>query len=177
MEPKPYVVELDPETNTLLKMYLFQNIQNLEVIRSNIIQGVWNCAAIKPNLIIEPFQVAVAANRAVLSEKQGALVTKTVFSEILYNLSLTRNITQSLTRFGIEKDPNLLICFLVTDQSDASKDILPQIEGEMLPMSDLNGFTCSKNLKSIYKLKDIPTHQDLTDVIVSRMVTKNFVTH
>ncbi|KAJ8730455.1 hypothetical protein PYW07_017493 [Mythimna separata] len=177
MTREPYVVELDPDTKTILKMYLFQKVQNVEMIRNNIVQGVWSCAAIKPQLIIEPFQVAVAANRAVLAQKQNAMVTKTVYSEILYNLSLSKNITQSLSKFGIEKDSNLLICFLVTEESDASKEILPQIEGESLPMSDLNDFTCKKSLSSVYKLNNVQSHQDLVDVIVSRMVTKNFVAH
>ncbi|KAJ8727815.1 hypothetical protein PYW08_016200 [Mythimna loreyi] len=173
----PYVIQLDPDTKTMLKMFLFQKVQNVEVIRNNIVQGVWNCAAIKPQLIIDPFQVAVAANRAVLALQQSAMVTRTVYSEILYNLSLSKNITQSLSKFGIEKDTNLLICFLVTEESDASEEILPQINGESLPMSDLKNFTCKKTLNTVYKLNNVQTHQDLLDVIVSRMVTKNFVTH
>lgn len=177
MAQDPYVVELDPDTKTKLKIYLFQNVQNVELIRNNIVQGVWSCAAIKPQLIVEPFQVAVATNRAVLAQKQNAMVTRTVFSEILYNLSLSKNISQSLNKFGIEKDTNLLICFLVTEESDASKEILPQIEGESLHMSDLRKFTCKKTLNSVYKLNNLQSDQDLTDVIVSRMVTKNFVTH
>ena len=177
MAREPYVVDLDPDTKTKLKMYLFQNVQNVELIRNNIVQGVWSCAAVKPQLIVEPFQVAVAANRAVLSQKQNTMVTRTVFSEILYNLSISKNITQSLSKFGIEKDTQLLICFLVTEESDASKEILPHIEGELLPMSDLKEFTCKKTLNNAYKLNNIPSDQDLIDVIVSRMATKSFVTH
>lgn len=177
MAREPHVVQLDPDVKTTLKMYLFQNVENVEVIRNNIVQGVWSCTAIKPQLIQDPFQVAVAANRAVLSHKQNIMVTRTVFSEILYNLSISKNITQSLSKFGIEKDTELLICFLVTEESDASEKILPQIKGELLPMSDLKKFTCRKTLKNVYKLNSIPTDQHLVDVIVSRMVTKNFVTH
>ncbi|CAH0701505.1 unnamed protein product [Spodoptera exigua] len=177
MTPEPYIVDLDPDTKTTLKMYLIENVRNSEVIRNNIIHGVWKCAAIKPELIIEPFQVAVAANKAVLSEKYNTMVTRTVFSEILYNLSITKNITQSLSRFGIEKDTNLLLCFLVTEDSDTSSEILLQIEGEFIPMNDLKRFTSAKNLNNQYKLNTLEKSQELADIIISRMVTKSFVTH
>ncbi|XP_022836166.1 EKC/KEOPS complex subunit Tprkb-like [Spodoptera litura] len=177
MTPEPYIVELDPDTKTTLKIYLFENVRNAEVIRNNIIQGVWKCSAIKPELIIDPFQVAVAANKAVLSEKHNTMVTRTVFSEILYNLSITKNITQSLTRFGIEKDTNLLLCFLVTESLDTSTEILSQIEGECTSISDLKKFTSMKNLNNQYKLNTLEKNAELTDIIVSRMVTKSFVTH
>ncbi|XP_035432916.1 EKC/KEOPS complex subunit Tprkb [Spodoptera frugiperda] len=177
MTPEPYIVELDPDTKTTLKIYLFENVRNVEAIRNNIIQGVWKCAAIKPELIVEPFQVAVAANKAVLSEKQNTMVTRTVFSEILYNLSITKNITQSLSRFGIEKDTNLLLCFLITEDVDTSTEILSQIEGEFTPISDLKRFTSMKNLNNQYRLNTLEKNQELTDIIVSRMVTKSFVTH
>ncbi|XP_075973113.1 EKC/KEOPS complex subunit TPRKB-like [Anticarsia gemmatalis] len=177
MSPEPHIVELDPDTKTTLKMYLYKNVQNVEAIRNNIIKGVWSCAVIKPSLILDPFQVAVAANRAVVAEKLNTMVTRTVFAEILYNLSLTKNITQSLSKFGIEKDENLLVCFLVTAERDLSSEILPLIEGEPCPITELNNFTSIKDVKSAYKLNSFKSDDGLLDVVVSRMVTKNFVSY
>lgn len=177
MSAKPHVVELDPDTKTSLKIYLFKNVRNVETIRNNIIKGNWSCAVIKPSLILDPFQVAVAANRAVVAEKAGNMVTRTVFAEILYNLSLTKNITQSLSKFGIEKDQDLLVCFLVTEEKDTSDEILPQIEGEQCAMSQLSDFTCMKDVKSAYKLNNFKNDESLLDIVVSRMVTKNFVSY
>ncbi|KAM3956927.1 EKC/KEOPS complex subunit Tprkb [Aphomia sociella] len=172
-----YSCELDPETNTILQMYLFKNVRNIEAIRNNIVNGVWNCAVIKPSLILDPLQVSVAANRAVVSEKYNTMVTRTVFAEILYNLSLTKNISQSLSKFGIEKDNNLLVCFLITPDKDDSKEIIQQIEGELCPVDQLCHYTNLKDIKSVYKLNNIKADVNLLDVIVSRMVTKNIVTH
>ncbi|CAG4992332.1 unnamed protein product [Colias eurytheme] len=62
---------LDSDTKTNLKIYLFKNVQNVDIIRNNIVKGVWNCAAIKPSLVVDPLQIAVAANRAVVAEKAG----------------------------------------------------------------------------------------------------------
>ncbi|XP_041978601.1 EKC/KEOPS complex subunit TPRKB-like [Aricia agestis] len=169
---KHFQCTLDSDTNTSLELYLFKNVQNVEDIRSNIIQGIWKCAVIKPTLILNPFQVAVAANRAVLSEKSNSLVTKTVYSEILYNLSISKNISQSLSKFGIEKEDSILVCFLSEENRE---DVLKQIEGEQCDICELSQFTNEKDLKSTYKLNNIKGDCDLLDVIVSRIVTKNFV--
>lgn len=174
MTPKPYICDLDADTKTKLNIYLFKNVKNVEDIRNHITRGEWNCAVIKPSLIVDPFQIAVAANKAVVSEKDKSMVTRTVYAEILYNLSLTKNISQSLSKFGIEKDDNLLVCFLMTPENDYSKDILPKIQGELCSMSELSNLTNMKDVKSAYKLNNYK-NVDLLDVIVSRMVTKSFV--
>lgn len=176
MSIEPYICDLDAVTNTTLTMYLYKNVENVEEIRNNIIKGDWKCAVIKPNLIIDPFQVAVAANKAAVSEKDGSMVTRSVFGEILYNLSLTKNISQSLSKFGIEKENNLLVCFLIRPDQDYSNEILQKIHGEPCAIGELKHLTSVKDVKSIYKLNNY-NKEDLLDVIVSRIVTKSFVSH
>lgn len=177
MTSESYSCELDPETGTILTIYLFKNVQNVETIRSNIIKGCWNCAIIKPSLILDPFQVVVAANRAILSQKHNSMLTRTVYSEILFNLSLSKNISQSLSKFGIENDQELLVCFLVTPESDNSAGIISLIEGELCPISELSSFTREQDVKQVYKLNNFKCNDSLLDVVVSRMVTKSFVPH
>ncbi|XP_045771420.1 EKC/KEOPS complex subunit Tprkb-like [Maniola jurtina] len=177
MSVEPYECDLDPDTNTSLKVYLFKDVKNVETIRKNVIKGLWKCSIIKPSLILDVFQVAVAANRAVLSEKTQTMVTKTVHSELLYNLSLTKNISQSLSKFGIEKDNSLLVCFLINDDGDVSQDIVKEIDGEQCPLTSLNSFTNIQDLKTVYKLNNLKSDVDLLDIIVSKMVTKNFINH
>ncbi|XP_046979125.1 EKC/KEOPS complex subunit Tprkb-like [Vanessa cardui] len=176
MSPEPYTCALDPNTETRVKIYLMRDVKNIETIRSNVIDGTWKCAVIKPSLILDILQVVVAANRAVLSERSNTMVTKTVYSEILYNLSLTKNISQSLSKFGVEKDPSVLICFLV-NETDESENIINAIDGELCPLSELNKFTNLKDVKSVYKLNNLKSDLDFLDVIISRMVTKSFVSH
>lgn len=177
MSPEYYSCDLDPETGASIRIYLFKNVKNVEVIRNNIINGIWNCAIIKPSLILDPFQVAVAANRAVLAQKHSSMVTRTIYAEILFNLSLSKNISQSLSKFGMEKDRELLVCFIVTSESVACEDILSQIEGELCPMTELGQFTQEQDVKQTYKLNNYKCKDRLLDVVVSRMVTKSFVSH
>lgn len=173
-----YTCPLDPETKTIAKIYLIKNVKNIGTIRTNIVKGNWKCAVIKPSLILDVFQVVVAANRAVVSERAHTMMTKTVYSEILFNLSLTKNISQSLSKFGIEKDNNILICFLIEDIDEKySEEIIEQIEGECCPVSDLTKFSNLNDIKSVYKIKNVKNDVDILDVIVNRMVTKSFINH
>ncbi|XP_023945846.1 EKC/KEOPS complex subunit Tprkb-like [Bicyclus anynana] len=174
---EPYTCNLDPDTKTRLEVYLYKDVKNVENIRQNIINGSWKCSVIKPSLIVNMFQVAVAANRAVLAEKSQTMITKTVYSELLYNLSLTKNISQSLSKFGIEKDDSILVCFLIDGNNDVSQEILKEIDGEQCPISSLNSFTNMKDVKSTYKLNNLKSEVCLLDIIVSKMVTKSFVNH
>lgn len=175
MTQEVYSCQLDPITNTILKIYLFRNVQNVEAIRSNIISGAWSCAIVKPSLILDPFQIAVAANKAAIAQKQGMMVTRTVYAELLFNLSLSKNITQSLNKFGVERDQNMLVCFLITPEVDVCEEILPQIEGERCSFQELPTLTSIKDVKQVYKLNELKDH--LLDVVVSKMVTKSFVSH
>lgn len=175
---KPYTCELDGETNTTLKMYLVKNVKNLETLKSKVIEGVWMCGVVNAELVVDPLQVAVAANAAVVALHRGTMLTRTVYGEILYNLSLTKNISQSLSKFGINKGRELLLCFLVTPDKDSSEDVIPQIEGDLCPMAELSTVTNMKEIKTAYKLNNFKgTNTSLLDIIVSRMVTKNIVSH
>ena len=44
--------------------------------------------------ILDPFQVLVAANKAWQTSENGAKKTKTVFSEVLYSLSISGNVCE-----------------------------------------------------------------------------------
>ncbi|KAG7303146.1 hypothetical protein JYU34_013178 [Plutella xylostella] len=178
MAIEPYICPLDPETGSHLKLYLFKDVENVEEIRSNIVSGAWDCAAINPRLVLAPLQVATAAGRAALAARRGALVTRSPAAELLFNLSLSKNISQSLSKFGLGTSGELLVGFIVHSE-DRSEAILPQIKGEMVPIEQLRTFTDMKELKTVYKLKSLgeKSDEDLLDVIISRMVTKNFISH
>ncbi|VVC95480.1 EKC/KEOPS complex subunit Tprkb-like [Leptidea sinapis] len=176
MSDYQYTSYLDPELKTSLKIFLFKNVNNVDDIRKNIIGGVWKCAAIKPSLVLDPFQVIVAANRAAIAEKFGNMITKTVHSEIIYNLSISKNISQSLKKFGIDQDESLLLCFLSTDDDNEFESVVKQVDGEQCPLTELSRYTDIKQVKDVYKLGSVGKDTDLLDIIVSRIVTKNFVT-
>lgn len=158
-------------------MYLFKNVKNLETLKSKVIEGAWLCGVVNAELVLDPLQVAVAANAAVVAQLRGTMLTRTVYGEILYNLSITKNISQSLSKFGINKGRDLLLCFLVRPDRDDSEDIIPQLKGDLCPITELSTVTNMKEIKTAYKLNNFKSNISLLDIILSRMVTKSFVSH
>ncbi|XP_028167559.1 EKC/KEOPS complex subunit Tprkb-like [Ostrinia furnacalis] len=179
LKKQVYLCKLDPESGVTLHVHLFKNVRNVEDIRMNILKGTWKCAIIKPALILDPLQIAVAANKAVISEQRNAMTTRNVYTEVLFNLSITKNIGQSLNKFGIEKDTDMLVCFLIASE-DNSAEILSKIEGERCPISSLIEFRDLRKIKNVYKFNGLKCDVDLQEmlnIIISRMVTKNIVSY
>lgn len=174
-------VELDEETGKFLTLYLFANVSNTDEIRKMVISGELKCCVLKAGFIVDPFQVIVAANKAVVSEKYGKLTTRTLYSEILFNLSLSKNITNSLTKFGIDdKEENILLA-VIHDAENADiavKYPLAIVKGERVTMSRLNRFCDVNAVKKIYKIEEAELKiSTLIDCVVSKINTKDFASY
>lgn len=64
--------------------------------------------------IADPFQVLVAANRAVHLNKTGKMTTKNVHSEVLFCLSASKNVRISiLTSFPFALEPLLVLSLIL----------------------------------------------------------------
>ncbi|KAJ3199506.1 COPII coat GTPase [Entophlyctis luteolus] len=60
--------------------------------------------AVNPALVVDAFQLQIACMRALLNEANGAMKTKTLMSEILFSLSPSTSISDSLKHFGVADD-------------------------------------------------------------------------
>ena len=172
-----YTVPLDPATEMLCTLYLFTNIENSDEIRRKVINGELCCSIIKAALIADPFQVLVAANRAAINAKMNRLTTKSLYTEVLFNLSISKNISRSLMEFGItDNDKNILVVVIHKKNDDESKLITDHIKGENMSISRLSEFTDLELIRKTYKIdKDELTVSNLTNSIVSRISCKDFI--
>lgn len=177
MKENIYSCNLDAETGAKLNLYLYKEVKNLKELREKVMNGSLKCCIIKPSLVCSPFQVSVAANKALLSAKRGTMTTRTIFSEVLFNLSLSKNITQSLIKFGIDdKETNLLVAIIEQDGEDTS-EILGNIDGVQCSIDDLEKFSDTKLIEKAYKVQNCKQISQLTDLVVSKIVTKDFISH
>lgn len=167
---------LDGKTSSSVVLTLFTNLQNPQEIRDNLKNGTVQFCAIRPQLIYDAFQVVVAANKAVAAEK---LTTKTVYSEILFNLSFSKNITQSFQKFGLEeKGKNVLVAVIVqNDAVDEAKKLMDVVKGDVVDLGKLREFCDVNALKKAYKLSDCETKNSdvLLGSVVSRIAAKDLI--
>jgi tRNA threonylcarbamoyladenosine modification (KEOPS) complex Cgi121 subunit len=171
-----YTLELDELTEKQLSVYLYNNIHNIEELHKKLLNKELPCCIIKANLILDPFQIVIAANKAALNEKYGQLVTRSLYTEIIYYLSISKNISQSLTTFGISNDTvNALVIFIhnVQEKESAEKLVIDCIKGERIPISKLSEIADLNLIKKTYKInKDELKASSLLDSIVSRISEK-----
>lgn len=170
-----YELKLDPSVEAKLVVKLFDNVKNMGALKQKVLSGDLECCLIKPSLIVHPFQIAVAANKALVAEK---LTTRTVYSEILFNLSISKNITQSLQTFGVDdKMTHVLTAVIVKDKAESTEELIhKEIDGDQVDLSKLKDFNNIAAIQKSYKLSKLEIENSLMESIVSKIAAKELIT-
>ena len=92
---------------------------------------------------------------------------------------LTFQISDCFRRFGIgEKDSSILVV-AISEQGkseDDLKEVRALIQGDEVSIDKLSDLTDVAEVKKMYKVKDLELNVGtLTEAVVARMVTKDFV--
>uniref|UniRef100_A0A1B6C578 EKC/KEOPS complex subunit CGI121 n=1 Tax=Clastoptera arizonana TaxID=38151 RepID=A0A1B6C578_9HEMI len=170
------VRQFNLECNKVIQFALMSDVKNIKGIRESVLNQTLKCAIVKANLIVDVFQLLIAANKAVISQALGKLTSKTLYTEVLFNLSLSKNISQSLVKFGIDDSVTDVIVILIGEnKSDLKMDnILSVIDGYHQDFSQLLKYTNIKLVKQIYKICDLElTKSTLLDLIISKIAFKD----
>ncbi|XP_070709850.1 EKC/KEOPS complex subunit TPRKB [Pempheris klunzingeri] len=167
-------LELFPDY-TVTQM-LFKEVTNAADLRQSAMAGKINGALINPTMLVSPFQVLVAVNKAVNLQKTGKMKTRSLYSEIIFNLSPTNNISEAFRRFGISdgNDSVLVVLVHTKDESQPLSDITDKVNGRQVPVEDVSSLSDHEKIKKLYKIT--PQEEkcgNLLDAIVCRMATKD----
>ena len=119
-------------------------------------------------MTVNPFQILVAANKAVHLSKMGKMKTRTLPTEIIFNLSPNNSISQALKNSGITaNDTSILTAFIEEGEKHINQeDVISQIESHQVSL---------KNLLEITNITEIKRYflGILLNVITCRMSTKD----
>ncbi|XP_077565586.1 EKC/KEOPS complex subunit TPRKB [Stigmatopora nigra] len=167
-------LELFPEVS--VTQILFKDVKNAADLRKNAIDGEIQGALINPTMLLSPFQVLVAANKAVHLQKMNKMKTKSLFSEIIFNLSPNNKISEAFKTFGISDSDNCVLVVLVhdKDESQLRADITTKVDGLQIPVDEMTSFSNVEKIKKLYKVT--PEEEEcgtLQDAIICRMAIKD----
>ncbi|XP_071784131.1 EKC/KEOPS complex subunit Tprkb-like [Asterias amurensis] len=169
-----FELELFPGSSVYIA--LFKDVKNSEELKKNIMAGEIDAVLLSPKMIVDPFQLMVAANKALHIKKNGLkMSTRNVNTEVLFNLSPTRNISASFKRFGLSKeDSGLVVVTLEDDAGEKVNAVERLVQGDIVPLDELSNFNDYSLIKQVYKVDEEELGVcSLLDAVVSRMATKD----
>ncbi|KAK3101841.1 hypothetical protein FSP39_006746 [Pinctada imbricata] len=140
-------------------------------------KGLFEATLLKTSLILDPFQVIVAVNKAVHQQKINKMMTKTVHSEILFSLSPRKNISNAFKTFGMgDKDTSVFVAILNDHDKSTMSVIQNLIKGRQVDPYQVSELTNLQSIKEVYNLSETELSVSNTlDAVVSRIASKDIV--
>lgn len=174
LQPDPY----DISQKRLFRACIFRDVKNVGELRQALRDGTIDAALIKPELVLEVFTLLAAANRAVHQAAHNRLYTRSLHAELIYSLSPTRNIAESLVTFGIGENSRDLIVGIFNDESgEKMVEISKRIDGIPTSLDQLPYLANYEMIKKVYHVSEPEFNEEtISDAIIMRIITKDFMT-
>ncbi|XP_029317817.1 EKC/KEOPS complex subunit TPRKB [Cottoperca gobio] len=170
--------ELELFPDLAVTQMLFKDVRNAAELRQCAVEGKINGALINPTMLVHPFQVLVAANKAVNLHKVGKMKTRSLNSEIIFNLLPTNNISEAFKRFGCSDGDDSVLVVLVhnKDESLLLSDITARVSGRQVPVEEVSSLTDHGKIRKLFKVtQEEEKCGTLLDAVVCRMAIKDVI--
>merc|ERR1711915_614057 len=95
-------------------------VTNMVEVRTALMSGKLAASLVTPRLLCNSLPLIIAIEKAIQNNHLGKMITRTIFTEVLYNLSFTKNITESLKTFGV-KESEMSLVAVIFDDTDGQK--------------------------------------------------------
>ena len=165
-----------------MSVMLFKNVTNANDIHAALLDR-----SLRPEMaLVDPapthslFALRVAAHKAVLADVRGRLTTRTLHSEIVYNLSANKHITEGLRRFGMGENASAVLACRFDATAEDIATITKTIDGELVPASELEAELSLLNdptrVKKYYRPGDLECKLGvgtIEDAVVQRIGTRD----
>lgn len=166
------------ENGKYLGVSYFINVKNIKLLKENMISIFKDKSPVLINarLIVDPFQIVVAANNACLASKNSSMKTNTNATEILYNLSSSNKISKSLKDVSAnDNDDDMVVAIVSNFDNVPEMKIFEEkcIVGYENDISNLTNTINKQYIKSYYKISEVESENStLLDSIVTRIACK-----
>jgi len=171
MNHNPNLAVWEEHQNIVRKLY--RNVSNTAQIRGLIYNAKLPFTLINPKLIVDQFQLSVALTKALFNAKGGTMSTKSLQNEILFCLSPSKHISDSLKIFSTQDHDT---SFIVIGEQLMFSKVGEQILGEEVCLEVISQLTDKDRVKKLYQISDEElVNSTLLDSVISKMASKDFV--
>jgi EKC/KEOPS complex subunit CGI121/TPRKB len=161
---------LDPFPGRHLHIAVFDEVSNGPEVCAWVRKPGAECAAIDASMVLDASQLFAAALVALHAEARGKLVTHGLYSEALFALSASRQISDAFRRFGASETCTRMV--IMTFDDDAAARLATNISGKLVDPSSLAAGCDELAVRKAYKVTDTELRfGTLSEAIVSRIAT------
>ncbi|PIN10396.1 Cell growth regulatory protein CGR11 [Handroanthus impetiginosus] len=139
---------------TTLSLALFVDVTNskelLDLMQAGTLEP--ELALLNASLIPDVFPLLAAAHKTLISKSQGSLTTRTLHSELVYNYSGSKHISESLKRCGISDSTSYILAARFGASPDETSVIKGLIKGTEIGLEELERRADQALIQKYYKI-------------------------
>jgi len=125
------------------------------------------------SLIPDVTPILAAANKALIAESRGKLVTRTIYSEMISNVSGSKHITEALKKWGISDSSTGLVVAMLNVTPEELETLRSCVKGEEIDNADVGSLMDLKLTKKSYHVSEAELKVgSLTDAVLSRIAVR-----
>ncbi|MFQ6657456.1 hypothetical protein Gotur_027117 [Gossypium turneri] len=167
------VFEINDNT---LSLALFADVTNSKELLDSMQAGTLDpeVAFLNASLIPDVFPVLAAAHKTLISKSRESLTTRTLHSELVYNYSGSKHITESLKRCGISESSSYVLAARFNASPDEMKAVEKLINGKEIDLDEFEGRADQAQIQKHYKISGPELGiSTLADAITCRIAARD----
>ncbi|KAJ3165888.1 hypothetical protein HDU88_003763 [Geranomyces variabilis] len=168
----PYVMYIQP----------FTRIQNAAEVKKLLVAGdprVPQMALVDASNILDIFQLQLACTKALLSQQDNTMTTRTLYAEILFNLCPTNKISEAFRKFGIADTSTAVLAVMVGQQppsGEIQSMLANLIKGTPVGVESVPELADVKAINKIFKLgSEQRTRSETLSLVIGTMALKGIM--
>ncbi|KAG6777744.1 hypothetical protein POTOM_017575 [Populus tomentosa] len=131
-------------------------------------------AFLNASLIPDIFPLLAAAHKTLIAKSRDSLTTRTLHSELVYNYSGSKHITESLKRCGISDSTTYILAARFNASPDEMKAVEKLVNGKEIELEELEGRANQAQIQKHYKISGLEAGlSSLADAITCRIAARD----
>ncbi|KAF9684301.1 hypothetical protein SADUNF_Sadunf04G0103800 [Salix dunnii] len=159
-----------------LSLSLFTDVTNSKELIDSMQAGKLEpeVAFLNASLIPDVFPILAAAHKTLIAKSRDSLTTRTLHSELVYNCSGSKHITESLKRCGISDSTTYILAARFNASPDEMKAVEKLINGKEIELEELEGRANQAQIQKHYKISSLEVGIScLADAITCRIAARD----
>ncbi|ESR36267.1 ekc/keops complex subunit tprkb [Citrus sinensis] len=159
-----------------LSLSLFTEVTNSKELLDSMQAGTLEpeAAFLNASLIPDVFPVLAAAHKTLIAKSRESLTTRTPHSELVYNYSGSKHITESLKRCGIADSSNYVLAARFNASPDEMEAVGKLINGKEIDLDELESRANQAQIQKHYKISSLELGiSSLADAITCRIAARD----